>query len=133
MAGPTGPETLLALVGGLARMKDSEVTLLHAVPFPLVADPVTGYSPAALKPFSIPEIPWMDAAAALLQKHRIRARSLVRLGEAADVILRESRSLDIDLISMRPSGRAGLARLILGSVTREVLRRSNCSLLLHPR
>jgi nucleotide-binding universal stress UspA family protein len=66
-----------------------------------------------------------------LERHRsrlrsgaIRARSLVLPGRPADAILAAAESEDASMIAMSTHGRSGVARLMLGSVTEEVMRRS---------
>jgi nucleotide-binding universal stress UspA family protein len=53
----------------------------------------------------------------------------IRHGDAAEEILEESRSIPAELIAMRTHGRVGLERAVLGSVTEQVLKRSEVPLL----
>ena len=56
--------------------------------------------------------------------------STIRIGSAADNILDFADSHETDLIVMATHGRAGLSRLVYGSVTEKILRRAACSLLI---
>src|SRR5262245_43626493 len=114
--GPEGAETVLRVVEPLAKPADSKVTLLHILPAPRVADPVTGFNPIILKPIQLPEVAWLDPLVDLLFHHGIRAAKSVLVGEPEELILRECRTLNPDLLVLRTRGRGGLARLILGSV-----------------
>jgi universal stress protein A len=53
-----------------------------------------------------------------------------REGTAADEIVSCAENENIDLIVMASHGRTGLARMLLGSVAEEVLRRANCPVLI---
>lgn len=71
---------------------------------------------------------------AYLERCEVPARSLARVLElpiqsAADAILDVADQERIDLIVMRTHGRRGVTRILLGSVTEEVLRRARCPVL----
>jgi nucleotide-binding universal stress UspA family protein len=51
-------------------------------------------------------------------------------GPIADAILDTAVATDVDLIAMSTHGRGGLARLVLGSVADEVVRRTHVPVLL---
>lgn len=53
----------------------------------------------------------------------------LRTGRAAEVILSVAGESGVDLIAMSTHGRSGLSRMIAGSVTEEVLRRTNIPML----
>jgi nucleotide-binding universal stress UspA family protein len=61
---------------------------------------------------------------------RIHVDAVIRYGDAAAEILKESRSNPPSLIVMRTHGRVGLERAVLGSVTQQVLKDSSVPLLL---
>jgi nucleotide-binding universal stress UspA family protein len=56
----------------------------------------------------------------------------VRAGDAAHEIVAASRDADVDLIVTGLRGQTGLARLVLGSVARNVLHHAHCSVLVVP-
>jgi nucleotide-binding universal stress UspA family protein len=58
--------------------------------------------------------------------------TMVRSGDAAESILDQARHDASDLIVMGTHGRSGLARLVLGSVTEQVLRHAGCPVLTIP-
>lgn len=64
-----------------------------------------------------------------LGRKGIETLSLIGQGKAVDEILKTARHYDVDLIAMATHGRTGIARLLEGSVTEEVLRKSTCPLL----
>jgi universal stress protein A len=53
----------------------------------------------------------------------------VEAGEPSDTILRIAKEVQADLVVMGTHGRAGLSRLLIGSVAEAVLRRSTCPVL----
>jgi universal stress protein A len=60
----------------------------------------------------------------------LRAEVDAREGDAATEILAAARDAKADLIVMGTHGRTGLARLVLGSVARNVLQHAPCSVLI---
>ena len=64
-----------------------------------------------------------------LQTARLVAEADRREGDAATEILAGASASNADLIVMGSHGRTGLARLVLGSVSRNVLQHASCSVL----
>lgn len=73
-----------------------------------------------------------EAATATLRSAGMEANSNHRIGDAAEEILRTADSLGTDTIVIGTRGRTGIGRLILGSVTRKVLRHAAESVLVVP-
>jgi nucleotide-binding universal stress UspA family protein len=75
-----------------------------------------------------------NAMADDLRRAGIQARAEPREGDPADQILAAARDGGVDLVVMGTRGRTGLARLILGSVARNVVTHAPCSVLVvhHP-
>lgn len=69
-------------------------------------------------------------AAATLRAVGFKATSEVRSGSPASTIVAFASEWDADLVIMGSHGRTGLARLLLGSVARNVLHHANCSVLI---
>jgi nucleotide-binding universal stress UspA family protein len=59
-------------------------------------------------------------------------RGIMVTGNPVDAILRTAEELDVDLIVMTTHGRSGFVRLVIGSVTEGVLRRSTRPVLVIP-
>jgi nucleotide-binding universal stress UspA family protein len=131
--GPEGAGPLLRVVESLAKQSESKVTLLHVLPAPRVADPVTGFNPIILKPIELPKVLWLDPLVDLLAHHGVPATKRVLVGEPDVVLLRESREQDVDLIALRTRARRGIARLVLGSVAESVLQQAERPVLLFHR
>lgn len=67
--------------------------------------------------------------AAQLQAAGLTAEADLREGDAATEILAAARASNADLIVVGTHGRTGLARLVLGSVARNILQHATCSVL----
>ncbi len=133
LSGPEGATPVLRVVQDLAKRTGSTVTLLHVLPAPRVADPVTGFNPIVIRPLQLPEVVWLDPIVDLLAHHGVRAEKLVLMGEPEELILREARERNVDLIALPTRGRGGIARLILGSVAEQVVQKSDRAVLLFHR
>jgi nucleotide-binding universal stress UspA family protein len=127
-----GSDSVLATVESLSRRSDARVTLLHVIPIPRVMDPVTGFNPVILEPVRLPEATWLNPLVDLLVHHGVRTEKRELGGEPADVILREGRAEDIDLIALRARDRGEISKLLLGSVTDEVLKGTDRIVLVFP-
>ena len=71
----------------------------------------------------------------LAESHRRTApigETLVKAGDARDVILETADQLHVDMICMGTHGRRGISRMFLGSVAEAVTRRSPYPVLLIP-
>lgn len=67
---------------------------------------------------------YLQAVEARASSQGVAVTSLVETGRVADEILDVARFHDVDLIAMATHGRRGLARLVTGSVTEEILRKA---------
>ncbi len=118
------PGRAMEFAAGIAQRFDAEVVLLHLRPSAPAA------SGTALR-----------AAEEALEDHRLsleraglRVRRISRVLEiptvtAAEVIVEAAGRERADLVVMATHGRRGLARVLLGSVTEEVLRHAPCPVL----
>ncbi len=129
--GSSVAERILPEVAALAKLEESELTLLR------VLVPRTSSQRAAANEFT----PWWDKDVAAaeaylfrtadnLRQGGIRTRTDVVIGEnvaksIADYAVRES----ADLVAIATHGRGGLSRALMGSVADAVTRISNTSLL----
>lgn len=135
-------ERVLPCLEPLAQKFGSTVTLLRAltpVRAPVTPDASAGAVsegwPAADEDVVTDEMR-RDAASYLTDvRRRLQARGLTvesesPEGPASDAILRRARQLGVDLIAITTHGRAGVDRMLLGSVAEDVLRRAPCPVLL---
>src|SRR6185503_7321618 len=117
------------IVEAVARQIDAEVRLVHVVPFPRVADPVTGFNPAVFSPIQLPDAPWLDEAVDRLAHREIRAAKRLLAGVPDEAILREGRDENVDLIVLQRRPRSGLKR---GGVSEAELKRADRAVLICP-
>jgi nucleotide-binding universal stress UspA family protein len=110
----------------LARDYGARLVLLH-----VVAPPVVVYGEGVVPPQ--PEY-WQERLTE--QLHRLeppapngRAEHILKEGDAVTEILGTARAVGADLIVMGTHGRTGLARLLMGSVAEQVVRRAACPVL----
>jgi nucleotide-binding universal stress UspA family protein len=127
-----GSRPALSAASALAR--GAEVTLLHVV------KPPSSALASALMPLGVTWTP--PAKSAMDQLRALGDATLANLakeygltawqqleGEPADVILERAEALGVDTIVTGSRGRRGLARLVLGSVAEDVVRRARCNVL----
>ena len=68
-----------------------------------------------------------------LEADDIKCQYILRDGIPADIIVKLSDEMDIDLIVMGTNGRDSLSDYILGSTTQKVVEKSKCPVLVMPR
>jgi nucleotide-binding universal stress UspA family protein len=73
---------------------------------------------------------YVSGLAKRLQEEGVRAEAKVRYGDPVEEILDHVTWDHIDLIAMATHGRTGLARVVMGSVAENVLRRTSVPMLL---
>ncbi|MCC6740805.1 MAG: universal stress protein [Planctomycetia bacterium] len=110
-------ETAAPFAAEIARRSCGTVTLVRAMPEPVIVTDIPKHLLAQVTSAARKEL---EAAAARVEA--VGAKTLLREGLPADVIVREARSRD--LVVMTTHGRSGLSRFVLGSVTERVIRLS---------
>ncbi len=73
---------------------------------------------------------YLERIRARLKRRRIAARTVVRAGDPAAIIVDRARAEGVDLIALTTHGRTGLRRLLMGSVAEAVLRKSSVPVVL---
>jgi nucleotide-binding universal stress UspA family protein len=115
----------------LARVLKSELRILSVVPQVPWAPPSAEMGP--VEGTSIQhEFAWRQELERFLQDVNFREvhwSKEVRKGKAAQEIIAVAEEFNGDVIVMGSTGRSGLARMLMGSVTRRVLQQLPCSLL----
>ena len=125
--GSTLAEGILPHVQELAKSLAAELVLLR-VAFTHV---FPGYDPTQAQVTTVQEAEdYVSGLAKRLQGEGVRAEARVRYGDAVEESLDHVIWGHIDLIAMATHGRTGLTRVVMGSVTEHVLRRTSVPMLL---
>ena len=118
----------------IAKQYNAKVLLLHVV-----------HESIHLLDFTLPEdtirqmkdgaIPWakeilQNQLGSFPQANEVEVATNVRQGIPYDEILKEGKEKGIDLIVISSLGRTGIAKYLIGSVARNVLKDSRCPVLL---
>jgi nucleotide-binding universal stress UspA family protein len=110
--------------------------LARVVPFPvLTMDPMgAGYVPpdlfdAVLDSEQAVAREYLREIASSLSSAGVRARTVVRVGGAADHLLTLERELPADLVALHTRGRGGAVRLLLGSISTAFISRGTSPVL----
>jgi len=111
----------------LAESYESEISVVHVVPKVLMAPEVYPYLQDPIYPDARVREQALEELGKFVHRARIAGVTTeIRLeeGDAVQEILRLTSSLRSDLVVMGTHGRRGFDRLVLGSVTEKVLRKS---------
>ena len=129
--GSEGSRHALREAARLLPLGQAEVYVLGVTPYaPIVVDPMGGVGlmhtgTAAWTPGSPPPedvtARHLDEALALLREVGVSATSLERDGDPAAQILAAAKELPADMIVLGSHGRSAIGRLVLGSVSENVL------------
>jgi universal stress protein A len=116
------------MASSVARDYDARLILLHVVP-PLYLTnagmPGLSHGPPSRPGPRDEGFSWPQPADACLPvEHRVAEDD-----DIAEAILRLAREVRCDLIVMSTQGRSGVARVLMGSIAEDVLRRSPCPVL----
>lgn len=114
MDGSSEAEVALGAIMPLVRAYRPEVTVFCVLEGP---DP------------SLKAPAYLSKACAALRANGVNASLDVREGKPAEQILAYAREKDVDLIALSTHGRTGMSRVLVGSVTEEVLRKAAVPLL----
>jgi nucleotide-binding universal stress UspA family protein len=118
--GSPASESILSEARRFLRRLDSEIVLVRAE-LPMVTEAYPGVMVAGA---SGEARAYLERVAGSLEEQGVRVETLVETGPAVDVILNAVREKKATLIAMSTHGRTGAARVVMGSVAEQVLRRS---------
>lgn len=127
------PGAVLEMAGEWARLLGGEVDALYAVAGRLPRIPDATVREAAEREWMQRQEPLLHELEALMERHLgagERGTALLRRGEAEDVLVALSSDHDVVLVGNRD--REGLARLLLGAVATQVVRRAECDVISLP-
>lgn len=116
----------------LARLERTELLVLYVVDPLLAQAALTGYSTNLVKEEAEPELQAFIAATVGEMRSAPDIRPRVVVGQVAERILELAEQQNADLIVMGTQGLGGVQKLILGSTTERVLRRTRTAVLAIP-
>ncbi|HVE38808.1 MAG TPA: universal stress protein [Planctomycetota bacterium] len=119
-------EAVFTQIRRILFRKDAEILLVQAVSVPPSLEGMSEELPVLLR---VQARVYLQRMEKLFFDQGARVRSIVRTGEAADVILDVADQERATLIAMSTHGRTGLSRWALGSVTERVLQASRVPVL----
>ena len=116
----------LGLACALARDYGARLIILHVAEVPTVAygEGVVAPNPEELRAAAQEQLDGLQMPHA-----NVRAERRLAQGDAVTEILRVAREANADLIILGTHGRTGLARLLMGSVAEQVVRKAACPVL----
>ena len=113
----------------LASAQNARLTVLYVLA-PVVAVPEQYLDAMTMDRLQKQTRQWstrqLAGVAARAKRAGLKASVLLREGDAAEQIVRASRSTKSDLIVMGTHGRRGLQKLFVGSVAERVVRTASC-------
>lgn len=120
---PTAQQAL-DYAAALAAKLDATVHLVNAIGLPATGVPEIGlaYTASMIEQMTTENQKALDALATTTRATAKVGATLVRMGDARDVILQVAEEVGADLIVMGTHGRRGLSRALLGSVAETVVR-----------
>jgi universal stress protein A len=113
----------------LARESETRVTVLHVAEPPLVYGELGVEIPLSGDRRAVHEALVKRLRESYVPSRPLRLDYLARDGGTAEQLLAVAEELGYDLIAMGTHGRAGLTRLLAGSVAETVLRKAHCPVL----
>jgi len=119
-------EAILPDVERLARKLDAVIDVVRVVQ-PLIA-PGMAEAPVLLPPED--PMPYLKGVVRRLEAAGLKAGAVALEGPAAESILRYAEERSAFLLCLATHGRSGLARLLLGSIAEQVVRKAPCPVLL---
>ena len=126
-------ESIVSLVGDLARGSNASLRLLYVAPRPCnLVDRdghVIAFADQEMSSLESEGLDYLRGVERMLGD--LPVASIVRFGNPTEEILREADDDGADLIVVSTTGRNGFKRTMLGSVAEAVFRRARVPVLLH--
>ena len=128
-------DAALNIAADIAATYDANIYFLHAVDNTITRKSIDyGISYEEIKQLEENSV---NASAEKLKKQsanikndRIKIINVTKIGDPAEVILKEQKAKKIDLIVIPSHGRSGIVRYLLGSVATKVTKSAKCPVML---
>jgi nucleotide-binding universal stress UspA family protein len=110
----------------LVEGTDADVYVLHTFEIPIVGLPDGVVAATAELTSRIVNAAQgaLDDTAARYEDRKVRVKTLLKQGDAREVILAQAKELGAELVCIGTHGRRGIARALIGSVAESVVRTS---------
>jgi nucleotide-binding universal stress UspA family protein len=133
--GSKASEAILPYVTKLAASLGAGIVLLRVVTLPVLEIANTDFVPPLSTSETSPDLyaqaeAYLERIALDYLPSDLQVSHHVMGGGVADAILEDAAATEADLIAMSTHGRGGLARMVMGSVADEIVRRSHLPVLL---
>ncbi len=129
LQGPSDTESAIRFLQLKPFHDTVELTLLTVLPSTEPPWPGNADAAAASTEILEKQAGYLDGAAERLRAIGYQAHGVVVVGTPSTMILQEAATLRSDLILMGTSGRQGITRFVLGSVSHAVLHKTPCPVL----
>jgi nucleotide-binding universal stress UspA family protein len=113
----------------LAEKLGAKLRLLHVISVPMIGVPEIGVAVIASTMESTVQTSQAELDRLAAQYGPARVETLLRTGDARDVIVDAAKELGVELIVMGTHGRRGVRRALIGSIAEGVLRTAPCPVL----
>jgi len=113
----------------LAEKLGAKLHLLHVISVPMIGVPEIGVAVIASTMESTVQTSQAELDRLAAPCGPARVETLLRTGDARDVIVDVAKELGIELIVMGTHGRRGVRRALIGSIAEGVLRTAPCPVL----
>jgi len=122
-------ESALDYAVALAGKLGATVHLLNAITIPALGVPELGVAVASTMMESAVTANQAELDRLAARREPAKITTLLRTGDARDVIVEAAKEVHADLIVMGTHGRRGVKRALLGSIAEGVLRTAPCPVL----
>jgi nucleotide-binding universal stress UspA family protein len=113
----------------LAAQLNAEILLVHVMELPVYPVDFTSADPLGFRELKKKADEAMEKAAAPWKGKGVAVETLFLKGDPASEIINAASANECDLIVMGTHGRKGIARVLIGSVTEQVIRSSTIPVL----
>ena len=126
-----GAEAALDYACELAAKLDATVHLINVIGIPVLGVPElgVGLTTTMIDSLIADNQKALDTLAASKRDHARIGQTLLRTGDARDLINQAAKEIGADLIVMGTHGRRGVTRVLMGSVAETVVRSAPCPVL----
>lgn len=122
-------EQALDYAVALAGKLDAKIHLLHVIVIPAMAIPEVGIAVSSTLIESTARTQQTELDKRASRYAAASLETVLRTGDARDVIIDVAREIDADLIVMGTHGRRGVRRALIGSIAESVVRTAPCPVL----